>query len=405
MNLLEKIGLEHLVNNIKDRFATKEEMGNKVDKVTGKGLSTNDFTTPLKDKLDGIEEGADKSKVTSVNGQIGDVIVEGGTGGSVDIADDLVTDDSTKALSARQGKVLNEKSPNKEYYEKDPAIENNATGNAEGYRTIAFGYVSHAEGYGTEANGDFSHSQNYETIAQGNYQTVIGMFNTLEGSPGYTSSTDYAFIIGNGEDNENRSNAMTVNWQGDLDIQGQYKSNGIVAIEPTEKIAWERYEVTTINKQKVQAQDMGGATKINIADSTFGWAVNDIVIGATMVNQSQTINFDFNEPAKVKNFVEEGLPVLGINPTIYRIGLGINYPLILGDTDAFGAPMGAFVSYGEEGVSISVDVLGEKTIVYSDDEDAFPHNEQEGDYYYIKMSPIRGLEERIKELEDIVSNL
>ena len=31
----------------------------KVDKVTGKGLSTNDFTTTLKNKLDGIESGAE----------------------------------------------------------------------------------------------------------------------------------------------------------------------------------------------------------------------------------------------------------------------------------------------------------------------------------------------------------
>ena len=32
---------------------------NKVDKVNGKGLSTNDFTTALKNKLDGIEDGAE----------------------------------------------------------------------------------------------------------------------------------------------------------------------------------------------------------------------------------------------------------------------------------------------------------------------------------------------------------
>lgn len=36
---------------------------NKVDKVAGKGLSTNDFTTELKDKLDGVEAGANKTVV------------------------------------------------------------------------------------------------------------------------------------------------------------------------------------------------------------------------------------------------------------------------------------------------------------------------------------------------------
>lgn len=33
-------------------------LGNKVDKISGKGLSSNDFTTDYKNKLDGIEEGA-----------------------------------------------------------------------------------------------------------------------------------------------------------------------------------------------------------------------------------------------------------------------------------------------------------------------------------------------------------
>lgn len=39
---------------------TKTTIDTKVDKVTGKGLSTNDFTTTLKNKLDGIEAEANK---------------------------------------------------------------------------------------------------------------------------------------------------------------------------------------------------------------------------------------------------------------------------------------------------------------------------------------------------------
>lgn len=45
-------------NVITSTYATKTELGNKVDKVSGKGLSTNDFTTTLKNKLDGIAESA-----------------------------------------------------------------------------------------------------------------------------------------------------------------------------------------------------------------------------------------------------------------------------------------------------------------------------------------------------------
>ena len=43
----------------------KEKLGNKVDKVEGKGLSTNDFTTAYKTKLDGIAAGANKTIVDS----------------------------------------------------------------------------------------------------------------------------------------------------------------------------------------------------------------------------------------------------------------------------------------------------------------------------------------------------
>lgn len=38
----------------------------KVDKVDGKGLSTNDFTNALKDKLDGIEAGAEANKINVI---------------------------------------------------------------------------------------------------------------------------------------------------------------------------------------------------------------------------------------------------------------------------------------------------------------------------------------------------
>ena len=48
----------------------------KVDKVDGKGLSSNDFTDEEKQKLAGIDVGAQKNTVTSVSGKIGDVIID-----------------------------------------------------------------------------------------------------------------------------------------------------------------------------------------------------------------------------------------------------------------------------------------------------------------------------------------
>lgn len=53
----------------------QNQIDNKVNKVTGKGLSTEDYTTTEKTKLSGIEEGAQKNTVTSVAGKTGAVIL------------------------------------------------------------------------------------------------------------------------------------------------------------------------------------------------------------------------------------------------------------------------------------------------------------------------------------------
>lgn len=51
-------------------IAKKEEVDLKVDKVTGKGLSTNDYTNDEKNKLSGIAAGATKVEDSATNGNI-----------------------------------------------------------------------------------------------------------------------------------------------------------------------------------------------------------------------------------------------------------------------------------------------------------------------------------------------
>lgn len=57
---LDKEGLTHLWQGLKQKLA------NKVDKVEGKGLSTNDFTTAEKNKLENIEAGADANVIETI---------------------------------------------------------------------------------------------------------------------------------------------------------------------------------------------------------------------------------------------------------------------------------------------------------------------------------------------------
>lgn len=51
MGYLDKDGVLYFWQKIKNIFATKNDLDGKVDKVTGKGLSTNDYTTAEKNKL------------------------------------------------------------------------------------------------------------------------------------------------------------------------------------------------------------------------------------------------------------------------------------------------------------------------------------------------------------------
>ena len=101
-------------------------------------------------------------------------------------------------------------------------------GHSEGIATHANGQASHSEGSTSYANGNFSHAQNSGTIANSMSQTTLGEYN-IEDTKGdeWTRGT-YAVIIGNGE-YKARSNALTVAWDGTVDIASgaKYKIGGV----------------------------------------------------------------------------------------------------------------------------------------------------------------------------------
>jgi len=95
----------------------------------------------------------------------------------------------------------------------DTTVQANGLGShAEGIGSKATAKGSHAEGIGTAARGIGSHTGGEGTIAQGDYQTVIGGYNEID------PENNYALIIGNGENNENRSNAFSISWDGSITI-------------------------------------------------------------------------------------------------------------------------------------------------------------------------------------------
>lgn len=102
---------------------------------------------------------------------------------------------------------------------------------AEGYNTFAEGTASHAEGMGTHATGNGSHAEGYYSMAIGegshaqnsntyateDYSTTIGKYNEVTSTTVNEETTydagNYVLIIGNGT-SSNRSNALTIDWNG-----------------------------------------------------------------------------------------------------------------------------------------------------------------------------------------------
>ena len=87
----------------------------------------------------------------------------------------------------------------------------------EGYSTTAWGQGAHAEGELTVASGNASHAEGLGTIASYQFQHVEG---------GYNKPGSYIHIVGNGTDNNNRSNAHTLDWDGNAWFAGNIKIGG-----------------------------------------------------------------------------------------------------------------------------------------------------------------------------------
>ncbi len=136
--------------------------------------------------------------------------------------------------------------------EGEQTVASGARAHAEGYLTVASGDRAHAEGTNTEANGSFSHAegtrsqaigtqshaQNYETIARGLHSHAEGQNTIINGRAAHVQGkfnlpdtfndqgySEYAHIVGNGESDTQRSNAHTLDWNGNAWYAGSIETN------------------------------------------------------------------------------------------------------------------------------------------------------------------------------------
>lgn len=203
------------------------------------------------------------------------------------------------------------------------------TSHAEGSSTIAFGNYSHAEGSNTKADGDHSHAEGYDTTASGQSSHSEGKFTTASGqmshaegrnaiassfashAEGYgtTASSQnqhvqgkfniedtenkYAHIVGNGSDNTSKSNAHTLDWNGNAWYAGQVEGTNLpydisskkIVTVPASNIILDGdiviNNVSIIKDRKYYIEFLGSKKVCNVmlgSDSTFECYIGEYVI-------------------------------------------------------------------------------------------------------------------------------
>lgn len=248
----------------------------KVDKETGKGLSTEDYTSAEKTKLSGITNNA--------------------------------TDIGKLYPNSTHGEIFNNYSSNTASGDYSHAEGRSCTASgiyshAEGNGCTASKNSSHAEGSGCTASGNYSHASGNGTIAKAESQTVIGKYNVRD------DDGTYAFVIGNGSNVGTRSNAFAVDWNGLI-----YIGNSATGVNVTNLVEKEQgkglstEDFTTAEKTKLAGIETGAEVNVqsdwgqsdSTADDfiknkpTFGSAANynvgsDIIPYGTELLPSGTI--------------------------------------------------------------------------------------------------------------------
>ena len=134
---------------------------------------------------------------------------------------------------------------------------------AEGMKTKAEGYQSHSEGFKTTAKGDHSHAEGsltsatrtgahaegLWTIASSVYQHVQGQYNIED-----TTGT-YAHIVGNGTKEASRSNAHTLDWNGNAWYAGTVEGTAMIVKSSTEGSS-KRFKITVDDSGVITATEI-----------------------------------------------------------------------------------------------------------------------------------------------------
>ena len=129
-------------------------------------------------------------------------------------------------------------------------IASGISSHAEGRINIASGNNSHAEGCGNIASGNNSHAEGYYNEASGYATHVQGKYNIIQSVTGPNYLGKYCHIVGNGTSDTARSNAHTLDWNGNAWFAGDVYTGGTAMDSGAKKLATE-IPVSTADNGKV----------------------------------------------------------------------------------------------------------------------------------------------------------
>lgn len=235
-------------------------------------------------------------------------------------------------------------------------MQTTASGNyshAEGGNTTASGIGSHTEGVATQASGNASHAEGRGTIANHEAQHVFGEFNTADDSEAAAGARgNYVEIVGNGTAVDSRSNARTLDWQGNETIAGTLTIEGNKEIDAESVTEIDRLKHLLPVSMVPQNDTAASATTDKVLGlkivrivgpqprefKTIDWVDKDVRIGDTYLTEA--------ELAKVVEWTRYGRLNAGDTKLSPQTDYGSGKMIVLEDAVEQEAPLGLAMGTG-----------------------------------------------------------
>ena len=176
---------------------------------------------------------------------------------------------------------------------------------SEGHSTTASGQSAHAEGSYTTASGINSHAEGYRTITSGKNQHVQGAYNIDDIDIDGKALNTYAHIVGNGTSNTKRSNAHTVDWNGNAWFSGDVyvgSTSGTNRDDGSKKLVTEdhNHSFNDLNDKPFGEVSSGEATESKLVELYTEDGTDQILELAWIVNPEDFTGYLTNPNAEYK---------------------------------------------------------------------------------------------------------